>query len=85
VIARAAMHDASSHVTPIFDAEALGYSTCLVAMRVPEGRLAEAAKAVNAHPGVSHNYRRTRAFNMWFTIAVPPGSDLQAHSTPSVR
>ncbi len=67
------------HVTPIFDAEALGYSTCLVAMRVPEERLPEAAKAVNAHPGVSHNYRRTHAFNMWFTIAVPPGSDLRAH------
>jgi DNA-binding Lrp family transcriptional regulator len=67
------------HVAPIFDAEALGYSTCLVAMRVPDERLASAAEAVNAHPGVSHNYRRTHAFNMWFTIAVPPGSELQRH------
>ena len=67
------------HVSPIFDGEALGYATCLVAMRVPEDRLAAAAEIVNAHPGVSHNYRRDHAFNMWFTIAVPPGSDVLAH------
>ena len=66
-------------VTPIFDAEALGYSSCLVAARVPEDKLAAAAEIVNAHPGVSHNYRRTHAFNMWFTIAVPPSSDIDAH------
>ncbi|MEK7693738.1 MAG: AsnC family transcriptional regulator [Chloroflexota bacterium] len=66
-------------VSPIFDTKALGYATSLVAMRVPEERLAAAAEIVNAHPGVSHNYRRTHEFNMWFTIAVPAGSDLQAH------
>jgi DNA-binding Lrp family transcriptional regulator len=66
-------------VSAIFDTKALGYSTSLVAMRVPEANLRHAAKIVNAHPGVSHNYKRTHAFNMWFTIAVPPGSDLQAH------
>ena len=66
-------------VSPIFDTKALGYATSLVAMRVPEAKLKQAAKIVNAHPGVSHNYRRTHEFNMWFTIAVPAGSDLQAH------
>jgi|CXWL01.1.fsa_nt_gi DNA-binding Lrp family transcriptional regulator len=66
-------------VSPIFDTKALGYASSLVAMRVAEERLDEAAAIVNAHPGVSHNYRRTHAFNMWFTVAVPPGADLQAH------
>ncbi len=66
-------------VGPIFDTKALRYRSSLVAMRIPEERLAAAAALVNGHPGVSHNYRRTHAFNMWFTIAVPPGSDLQAH------
>lgn len=66
-------------VSPIFDTKALGYATSLVAMRVPDDRLDAAAEIVNAHPGVSHNYKRTHAFNMWFTIAVPAGSDLQAH------
>lgn len=66
-------------VSPIFDTKALGYSTSLVAMRVPADRLQAAAEVVNAHPGVSHNYRRNHEFNMWLTIAVPPGSDLKAH------
>lgn len=66
-------------VSPIFDTKALGYHSSLVAMRVPEERLKTAADVVNAHPGVSHNYRRTHEFNMWLTIAVPPGADLQAH------
>jgi DNA-binding Lrp family transcriptional regulator len=82
VIARLSALRASGvlrQVSPIFDTKALGYSTSLVAMRVPEARLTDAAEVINAHPGVSHNYRRTHEFNMWFTIAVPPGSDLQAH------
>lgn len=66
-------------VSPIFDTKALGYTSSLVAMRVPEDHLREAVRVVNAHPGVSHNYRRTHPFNLWLTIAVPPGSDLQAH------
>jgi DNA-binding Lrp family transcriptional regulator len=66
-------------VSPIFDTKALGYQSSLVAMRVADVALARAADVVNAHPGVSHNYKRTHDFNMWFTIAVPPGSNLQAH------
>ncbi|TAK66099.1 MAG: Lrp/AsnC family transcriptional regulator [Dehalococcoidia bacterium] len=66
-------------VSPIFDTKALGYATSLVAMRVPAERLPAAAEVANAHPGVSHNYRRNHEFNMWLTIAVPPSSDLQAH------
>lgn len=31
---------------------------------------------VNAHPGVSHNYLRNHDFNLWFTIATPPDSEL---------
>ena len=82
VIARLTAMRASGvlrQVSPIFDTKALGYATSLVAMRVPEERLKQASKIVNAHPGVSHNYRRTHEFNMWFTIAVPAGADLQAH------
>src|SRR5690606_16273972 len=56
--------------------KALGYSSALVAMSVPADRLARAAAVINAHPGVSHNYKRTHQFNMWFTVAMPPGVDL---------
>ena len=62
----------------IFDTKALGYSSALVATKVAVDRLAHAAKVVNAHPGVSHNYRRNHEFNMWYTIAMPPGADLSA-------
>lgn len=60
----------------IFDTQSLGYASSLVAMRVDPCRLDDAAAVVNAHPGVSHNYQRNHAFNLWFTVAVPPGSDL---------
>jgi DNA-binding Lrp family transcriptional regulator len=82
VLDRAAALRASGilrQVSPIFDTKALGYATSLVAMRVPADRLQAAAEVVNSHPGVSHNYRRNHEFNMWLTIAVPPGSDLEAH------
>jgi len=63
-------------ITPIFDTRALGYESMLVAAKVDAENPQRAAAAVNAHPGVSHNYLRTHDFNLWFTIAVPPDSDL---------
>jgi len=60
----------------IFDTRSLGYKSSLVAMRVRPEQLDRAAEVVNGHPGVSHNYQRDHVFNMWFTIAVPPASDL---------
>lgn len=61
----------------IFDAKKLGYRSSLVAARYPDDQLPEAAAAISAHPGVSHNYRRDHAFNLWYTIAVPPGTSLE--------
>jgi DNA-binding Lrp family transcriptional regulator len=65
-------------ISAIFDTKALGYKSSLVAMRVPAERLSDAARIINEHPGVSHNYERNHAYNLWFTIAVPPSSDLEA-------
>lgn len=65
-------------ICAIYDTKALGHSSALVAMRVAPERLAHAARVVNAHPGVSHNYRRNHGFNLWFTVAMPPGHDLSA-------
>jgi siroheme decarboxylase len=63
-------------ISAIFDTRALGYISSLVAARYPADRLFEAAKVINGHPGVSHNYRRTHDFNLWFTLAVEPDSQL---------
>ena len=60
----------------IYDTKALGYSSALVAMRVAPEHLKRAVRVLNAHPGVSHNYRRNHDFNVWFTVAMPPGVDL---------
>jgi siroheme decarboxylase len=63
-------------ISAIFNTGALGYRSSLVAMAVSESDLDRAVEAVNGYPGVSHNYLRPGAFNIWFTIAVPPGQSL---------
>ncbi|MDX6649541.1 MAG: siroheme decarboxylase, partial [Solirubrobacteraceae bacterium] len=63
-------------ITPIYDTRALGYSSMLVAAKVDPEYPHRAAEAVNAHPGVSHNYLRDHDFNLWFTIATEPDSKL---------
>ena len=68
-------------ITPIFDTRALGYSSMLVAAKVDTEHPQRAAKIINSHPGVSHNYLRTHEFNLWFTIATPPDSELGLQGT----
>ena len=74
-------HRIIRHVTPIFDTRALGYRSMLVAAKVDPENPHRAAKVINAHPGVSHNYLRNHDFNLWFTIAVEPDSRLGVHGT----
>jgi DNA-binding Lrp family transcriptional regulator len=64
-----------------FDMHALGYRSSLVAARVAAEHIDEAAAVVNAHPGVTQNYRRNHDFNLWFTIAVAPSSKLGLEKT----
>ncbi|HEX2435325.1 MAG TPA: Lrp/AsnC family transcriptional regulator, partial [Solirubrobacterales bacterium] len=71
-------------ITPIFDTRALGYSSMLVAAKVDSEHPQRAARIINSHPGVSHNYLRTHEFNLWFTIATPPDSELGLEGTLDV-
>jgi DNA-binding Lrp family transcriptional regulator len=71
-------------VTPIFDTRVLGYQSMLVAAKVDPDNPHRAAKIVNSHPGVSHNYLRNHDFNMWFTLATEPGSRLGMQGTLDV-
>jgi DNA-binding Lrp family transcriptional regulator len=66
-------------LSAIFDTRALGYTSALVAAKVDPDRIDEAAAVIGEHPGVSHNYKRNHAYNLWYTIAVPPGDALEAH------
>lgn len=64
-------------LSAIFDTRKLGYKSSLVAMAIEPDKLDYVANQVNRHPGVSHNYERNHEYNLWFTLATPPGSDLK--------
>lgn len=66
-------------ISAIFDTRRLGYQSCLAACKTLPDNAEQAAAVISFHPGVSHNYARAHAFNIWFTIAVPGASSLQAH------
>lgn len=55
----------------VFDSRRLGFVSTLVAARVPEERLREVAALISRLPEVTHNYRRTHEFNLWFTLRAP--------------
>lgn len=68
-------------ISAIFDSGSLGYKSTLVAAKVDPDRLEEAAAIISKHPGVSHNYQRENAYNLWYTLAVPPDGRLGLEGT----
>ncbi len=68
----------------IFDTKRLGYKSSLVAFKVSEDKIDEAVKIINSHPGISHNYERNHDFNIWFTLGVPPTSELGLDKTVEI-
>ena len=66
-------------LSAIFDTRALGYSSALVAAKVDPDHIDAAAAVISEHPGVSHNYKRNHEYNLWYTVAVPPGDSLDEH------
>lgn len=66
-------------LSAIFDTRMLGYQSALIAAKYDDDQIEEAASIINQHPGVSHNYKRNNDYNLWYTIAVPPGQTLEAH------
>jgi DNA-binding Lrp family transcriptional regulator len=65
-------------ISPVMDARKLGYQSTLVALMINKDHLTGAERYIAAHPGISHSYQREHAFNIWATLSVPPGADLQA-------
>lgn len=57
-----------------FQSKKLGYTSTLCAARVPEDKLEQFIESVNALPGVTHNYLREHAYNVWFTL-ISPGKE----------
>ena len=65
-------------ISPVFNARSLGYQITLVAAKVTEDKLDEAAKAFSEHPGVGHCYQREHYINLWSTLALPLTADMPA-------
>jgi DNA-binding Lrp family transcriptional regulator len=61
----------------VFDGRALGYTSTLCAARVPEEHVRSFVEAVNGYPGVTHNYRRSHEYNVWFTFIAPDQAALE--------
>ena len=63
-------------IGPVFDSRRIGYVSTLVAARVPQDRLADIAERVSRIPGVTHNYERRGAYNLWFTLTAASAESL---------
>ncbi len=60
-----------------FTSRKLGYTSTLVAARVPHEQLERFVEVVNQYPGVTHNYLRRHRYNVWFTLIADSTDRLQ--------
>jgi DNA-binding Lrp family transcriptional regulator len=67
-----------SRFGPLYNADRMGGSNVLAAMRVPQDRFDAVAEQVNAHPEIAHNYARDHALNMWFVAAAKTAEAVEA-------
>lgn len=59
-----------------FVPDRLGFVSTLCAAQVPEEKIDMFAETVNRYPGVTHNYLRENAFNVWFTFIAPSREEI---------
>ncbi len=62
----------------VFDGAKLGRVSTLCAARVPEDKIDNFVKMINANKGVTHNYRRDHNYNIWFTVSAANADELAA-------
>ncbi|MBW2117077.1 MAG: AsnC family transcriptional regulator [Deltaproteobacteria bacterium] len=51
-----------------FQSGRLNFASTLCAAKVPEEKIGHFVEVVNRYPGVTHNYLRNHAYNIWFTF-----------------
>ena len=54
----------------------VGFVSTLCAAKVPEDQIEAFAAVVNKYTGVTHNYQRENAFNIWFTFIAPSREEI---------
>jgi DNA-binding Lrp family transcriptional regulator len=62
----------------------VGHVSTLCAAKVPLEKLPQFAETVNRYPGVTHNYRRDNAYNVWFTF-ISPSKDQIASNLEAIK
>lgn len=61
-----------------FHSSRLNFSSTLCAAKVPEDKIDRFVAAVNRYPGVTHNYLRNHAYNVWFTFIAENAEEIHA-------
>ena len=61
-----------------FQSAKLGFVSTLCAAKVPQDKMEDFVRRVNACPGVTHNYLREHNYNIWFTLISPSRDEAQA-------
>lgn len=60
-----------------FQSKKLGWVSTLCGAKVPNDVLNRFVELVNTEPGVTHNYERDHAYNVWFTVIGPSREYIQ--------
>jgi DNA-binding Lrp family transcriptional regulator len=55
-------------IRPVVNWKSLGFSSVLVGMEVDPLNISAVISKINREPGVTHNYLRDGALNLWFTF-----------------
>lgn len=61
-----------------FQSAKLGFRSTLCAAKVPPDAMDAFVAEVNSRPGVTHNYIRAHAYNVWFTYIGPSWDEVCA-------
>jgi siroheme decarboxylase len=61
----------------VFDSKNLGFSSTLIALKVPPDEIDQVAAIINDYPGVTHNYLREHDYNIWFTLTSTSAPELE--------
>ncbi len=55
-------------ISAIFAPRKINFASTLVGAKSAPGSIAKAAKEINLYPEVTHNYRRSGEYDLWFTL-----------------
>lgn len=58
------------------DSRKIGYSSTLVAVRVPDNLVERACELIERYPQITHSYLRDDDFNIWFTVIAQSTEDI---------